>query len=46
MKFSKTQLFKMIQSGGIFGDLTTAISQVVFLAGEEALKKVHHQHQN
>ena len=40
--FSKTQLSKMIQSGGIVGDLIAAIPQVMFLAGTEALKKVYH----
>ena len=29
----------MIKSGGIYGDLIAAISQVMFLAGKEALKK-------
>ena len=40
IKFSKTQFSKMIQSGGILGDLLMAIPQVMFLAGKEALKKV------
>ena len=38
IKFSKTELFKMIQLGEILGDLIAAIPQVMFLAGKEALK--------
>ena len=40
IKFSKTQLFKMIQSGGILGELITGIPQLMYLAGKEVLKKV------
>ena len=40
--FSKTQLFKKIQSGRILGDLIGAILQEMFLAGNEELKKVYH----
>ena len=39
INFSKPQLPKMIQSGGILGHLLVAIPQVVFLAGKEALKR-------
>ena len=39
IKFSKPHLSKMIQSGGILGDLFGAIPQVMFLAGKEELKK-------
>ena len=35
IKFSKTQLSKMIQSEGIFGELLVAIPQAMFLAGKE-----------
>ena len=35
---SKTHLSKMIQSGGILGDLIAAIPQLIFLAEKEALK--------
>ena len=38
-KFSKTELSKMIQLGGILGELIAAIPQVMFLAGKEALKR-------
>ena len=40
IKFSKTHLSKMIQFGGILGDLIGAIPQVLFLKGKEALQKV------
>ena len=39
IKFLKTQLSKMIQSGGILGDLLVATPQVILLVGKEALKK-------
>ena len=39
IKFSKTQLSKMIQSGGSLGELIAAIPGVMFLAWKEALKK-------
>ena len=42
IKFSKTQFPKMIQSGGILGNLTAFILQVMFLAGKKALKRVYH----
>ena len=42
IKFSKTQLSKIIQSGGIIGE---SVLQAMFLAGREALKSVY-QHQN
>ena len=42
IKFSKTQISKMIQSGEVFGELLIAIPQAMFLAGKEALKKVYH----
>ena len=42
MKFSKTHLSKMIQSGGILADLLLAIPQAMSLAGKEALKKVYY----
>ena len=45
-KVSKTQLSKMIQSGGILGELIAAIPGAMFLAGKEALKKVYHSYQN
>ena len=38
----KFQLSKMIQSGGILDDLIAPISQVMFLAGKEALKNVYY----
>ena len=38
-KFSKTQLSKMIQSGGILSDLLADIPQVMFLTGIQALKR-------
>ena len=31
----------MIQSGGILGDLTAGIPQLMYLTGKEALKKVY-----
>ena len=40
IKFSKTQFSKMIQSGGILGDVIAAIPQVIFLTRKEVLKKV------
>ena len=40
IKFSKTQMSKMIQSGGIFTDLLAAILQAIFLKGIKAFKKV------
>ena len=46
IRFSKTQLSKMIQSGGILPELIAAIPQAMFLAGKEILKKVYHSHQN
>ena len=39
IKFSKTQLSKMIQSGGDLADLLTAIPQAMFPTGVEALKR-------
>ena len=42
VKFSKAQLSKMVQSGGILGKLITAIPEIMFLARKEALKKVYH----
>ena len=39
IKFSKTQLSKMIQSGGFLVDLLAAILQAIFLAGKEVLKR-------
>ena len=39
VKFSKTQLSKMIQSGGILGDLIAALQQVMYLTGKEVWKK-------
>ena len=42
IKFYKTQLSKMIQSGGILGELLVAKTHAMFLAGKEALKKVYH----
>ena len=42
IKFSKTQLSKMIQSGGILGELIAAIPRAMFLAEKEVLKKVYH----
>ena len=35
IKFSKTHLSKMIQSGGILGELIAAIPQGMFLAGKK-----------
>ena len=40
IKFLKTQMSKMIQSGGIFTDLLATILQAIFLTGIKALKKV------
>ena len=42
IKFSKTQLSKMIQSGGILGELLVAILQAMVLAGKGTLKRVYH----
>ena len=42
IKFSKTQLSTMIQSGRILGDLIASIPQAMFLAGKEALRNVYH----
>ena len=42
IKFSKTQLSKVILSGGILGELLVAIPHALLLAGKEALKKVYH----
>ena len=39
IKFLKTQLSKMIQSGGIIGGLIAATPKVMFLTGKEVLKK-------
>ena len=39
IKFSKTQLSKIIQSGGILADLLEAIPQAMFLTRVGALKK-------
>ena len=41
IKFLKTQFSKMIQSGGILGDLIAGIPQLMYLMGKEALKKVY-----
>ena len=38
IKFLKTQLPRMIQSGRSLGDLLAAIQQVIFLTGVESLK--------
>ena len=35
IKFSKTQLSKMIQSGGTLGELIAAIPQGMFLSGKK-----------
>ena len=40
IKFSKTQLSKMIQSGWILGELIAGIPQLIFLMRKEVLKKV------
>ena len=45
IRFLKTQLFKMIQSGGILGDFIAAIPQLMFRTRKEVLKKVYHLHQ-
>ena len=42
IKFQKTELSKMIQSGGIFGEMLVAVPHGMFLAGKEALKKLYH----
>ena len=39
IKFLKTHLSKMIQTGRIFGDLIAAITQIMFLTGKEVSKK-------
>ena len=39
IKFSKTQLFKMIHSGGILGELLVGIPYRMLHTGKEALKK-------
>ena len=39
IKFSKTHLSKMLQSGGLLGDLLEALPQAMFLAGKEVLKR-------
>ena len=39
IKFSKTRLSTMIQSGGIIGDLLVGIPTAMLLAGKETLKK-------
>ena len=39
IKFSKTQLSKMIHSGGILADLLEVIPQAMFLTRVGALKK-------
>ena len=36
----------MIQLGGILGEITAAIRQVMFLAGKEVLKMTYRWHQN
>ena len=41
IKFSKTQLSKMIQSGEILGDLIADIPQLMHIMGKEALKKAY-----
>ena len=40
MKFSKTHLSKMIQSGGILGELLVGIPYAMLQAGKESLEKV------
>ena len=45
IRFLKTQLFKMIQSGGILSNFIAAIPQLMFLTRKEVLKKVYHLHQ-
>ena len=44
--FSKASMSKLIQSGIIIDDIIAAISQIMLVAGKEALKKVYHWHQN
>ena len=39
IKLSKTQSPKMIQSGGILGELIAGIPQLMFLTGKEVLRK-------
>ena len=39
IKFLKTHLSKMIQTGRILGDLIAAITQIMFLTGKEVSKK-------
>ena len=39
IKLSKTQSSKMIQSGGILGELIAGIPQLMFLTGKEVLRK-------
>ena len=46
IKFSKTQLYKMTQSGGILGELLVAIPQAILLAEKQAFKRLYHLHQN
>ena len=46
IKFSKTQLYKMTQSGGILGELIVAIPQAILLAEKQAFKRLYHLHQN
>ena len=40
IKFWKTQLSKMIQSGGFFVDLLATIPQAISLTGKEVLKRI------
>ena len=42
IKFSKTQLSKTIQPGGILPELIGAIPLAMFQSGKEVLKKVFH----
>ena len=39
IEFSKTELSKMIQSGGVLGVFLLALPQAIFLTGEKMLKK-------
>ena len=39
IKFSKTQLFKIIPSGGILSDLLMALPQPMFVTGIEVFKR-------
>ena len=41
IKLSKTHLSKIMQSGGILGDLIAATPQVMFLTRKELLKSVY-----